>query len=42
MHESKVILLFLEERKVWGGFGSEQIKDCETKDMATLCVNPGK
>ncbi len=30
MNYSKIVLVFQEERKAGGGFGGEEIKDCET------------
>ncbi len=30
-------MLVQEERKARGEFGGAEIKDCETKNMATLC-----
>ncbi len=38
MTESKIVqILVQEERKACGGFGGAEIKDCEAKNMATLC-----
>ncbi len=32
------VRVFQEERKAWGGFGGEGVKNSETKNMATLCL----
>ncbi len=38
INESKTVQrLVQEERKACRGFGGAEIKDCETKNMATLC-----
>ncbi len=38
INESKTVqMLVQEERKAYGEFGGAEIKDCETKNMATLC-----
>ncbi len=36
INESKIVRIF-QERKAWGRFAVEEIKDCETKNMATWC-----
>ncbi len=36
-NESKMVRIFQEERKALGGIGGEDLKDCETTNMATLC-----
>ncbi len=37
-NESKTVQrLVQEERKAYGEFGGAEIKDCEKKNMATLC-----
>ncbi len=37
MNESRIVRLAQEGRKVSGGFASAEIKDCETKNMTTVC-----
>ncbi len=34
INESKMVRDFHKERKACGGFGSEDIKDCETRNLA--------
>ncbi len=42
MNESRKIHVFQDGRKACGGFGGDEIKDCETKNMATLCYGHEK
>ncbi len=42
INEAKIVRSFQEEEKAGGGFGGKEIKDCEAKNMATLCYRHRK